>query len=175
MAGYLISVRPERWWRLEAWHDRGEVPADCVTDLRTSSNALSVFEVSDTREELEVMAALALEKAIGGRDRRQSLDGSTGLLFEPGLLDHLQIHASASNGRTKDVRVNARHRDLVELSGAKLASLALELSKACQPQTYYKPQLLRAVVTAVGEGRIAKTSIPDRVHEQLAEQGLAIS
>jgi hypothetical protein len=172
MPHYVLAVSQQLWWplRTEEWRQRNEVPADCVTNLRTKNNELSVFEIANDDEEVEVMAALALHRAFSAQDSRQGLDGNDRLRFPPGLLKPLGIPIGTTEGKTENREVNQRHRDLLNLSGTQLANLAFELSKLCASEDalrrYSRNELLLAINMAIGKGRIT-TPIPVKVQQQL--------
>jgi hypothetical protein len=58
---YFKGVKQQRWHDLPDWVPTGEVPADCLNDLQTSSNELSVFLIPAERaDELTQRLAAAL-------------------------------------------------------------------------------------------------------------------
>jgi hypothetical protein len=165
------TTAAELWWRepIAAWLDRGEIPADCLTDLKTKDNTLSVYEVASEADQLRVATALALQRAIGGKKQRQSLSDIAAMVFEEQLLGTLGIEVKAIHGKTTDDTVNKWHFDMVALSGRQLANLALELVKQTQPKTFTHKQMLKELDERAKAGHIKSESIPERVHEQMSE------
>ena len=171
VARYLRVVRKApTWWREEqqAWLDEGLVPADCVSELPTRENSLSVYELTHGGPSAErIAAALALRKAIGGASHGQSLKEAVCITFESSILDQVAIEvSSAKPGKTGDTLVDDVHRDLVNISGHKLADLALTLLRESLPETYYAEALLE-VIRETHADRL--TTLPPKVGEQLSK------
>jgi hypothetical protein len=97
-----------------------DVSADMVTDLRTTNNNLSVFQIENEGTNVDrIITALAAT--------RQHLQPSFFLVFDSTLLDRLKIEVEKTRGGTPDDFVNDFHRNLKVLSGMKLIELAKEL------------------------------------------------
>jgi hypothetical protein len=97
-----------------------DVSADMVTDLRTTDNNLSVFQIENDGSNVNrIITALAAT--------RTHLQPSFFLVFDSNLLDRLKIELEKTRGGTPDDFVNDFHRNLKVLSGMKLIELAKEL------------------------------------------------
>lgn len=131
------TLSPELWWRekVDELLRRDQVPADCVSDLPTKRNALSVYEVADEDAAERVVAALALQKAIGGATQKQSLRDMSGLMFDARLLANLGIATKRIKGNTPDQTVNDWYLDLIDLTGSQLVELAKVLLQNTEPVT----------------------------------------
>jgi hypothetical protein len=164
------TLSPELWWRekVDELLRRDQVPADCVSDLPTKRNALSVYEVADEDAAERVVAALALQKAIGGATQKQSLRDMSGLMFDARLLANLGIATKRIKGNTPDQTVNDWYLDLIDLTGSQLVELAKVLLQNTEPVTFFHPKLLKRVKAGVEEGLI-QAALPQRVKEQLAD------
>ena len=100
----LRGITQARWYRDMArpWLERGEIPTDPLTDLRTSDNTLSVFLVEDDLSDLgRVVTALAAN--------RSNLKHFDYLLFDREVLSTTSIEAFPVAGTTADDDVNSRH------------------------------------------------------------------
>ena len=142
------------WWSdaLKQWLDRDEAPADCLSDLKTSQNKLSVYEVATEEDAEQVAAALALSRAIG--QPKMSLPAVAGLVFDEDILPPLGIKLDKKTGKTKDAKVNDWHLDLIELTASQLARFALSLLRANQPRTFFEATLLKRIQIGIESGAL---------------------
>ena len=115
----LRQVRAWKWLEDDpSWLAGGNAPAECLMDLRSPDNRLSVFVVPPGEDPSQVAVALA---GCG----KQKFDESGYVVFDSDILNELAIAIDASEkGATPDDKVNTWHRDLIELSATKLAELA---------------------------------------------------
>lgn len=167
---FLRSVASEKWWReeLQHWLDRNQVPADCLSDLKTTNNTLSIFAADDDDKAERIMAALALQRAIGGAGQNKSVSDQAFMTFDDDLVRSLGISMEQKPGQTKDLLVNSWHFDLIELSGEQLAAFAQALLRNSEPQTLYHTQLLSRIRRNVDEGVLDGKVLPPRVVAQLS-------
>lgn len=145
----LRTVRQNRWFKEPAapWLERGDVPADPIGDLRTSQNALSVWHVEPDRSNLErVVRAVAI-----GKER---VDSSGWVLFDSELLSPLGIDVVEVPGGTKDEGAKQWHRDLVNLSGNKLAALARAIIERGESGTVQKKRLAALIDAGIRNGEL---------------------
>lgn len=121
MVQYLRMVTNRRYWEMpgieETWLPEGQLPADAVTQLRTTENSMSVYEIED-EEQLERVAA-ALAKNRG--ESKARLDYA---LIDPAFFEQNGVELVRSNGETKDELVNQWHLDAVHLDSIKALALA---------------------------------------------------
>lgn len=166
---FLRIVMADLWWREphKAWLEEGTVPADCVSDLLTKKNKLSVYETDGEDDAVQTAAALSLQRA--GSQPGRTLPDVGALIFDQDILDRLKIAVEKKDGTTRDKRVNGRHWDLVELSGHKLAEFAKELLLTTQPRTFYKPEMVKQLRESIKTGEIAGATLPEWVQHQLKE------
>jgi len=108
---------------VEPWLQPDELAADALQDLRTKQNRLSVYLVDSLESPAlnRVLAAMA-----ASRDNIDKLDYAS---FDWSFLGDLGIEVEAVPGGTPDEEVNQWHRDLVELTAAKLAALGLTMRR----------------------------------------------
>lgn len=157
-------VRPPRWYRdvAKAWLEAGDVPADPLADLNTTGNRLSVFLVSDSRADVsQIVAAHASTRA--------KPDDTGYILFDSEVLTRADISVSDhETGATADKEANARHRDLVDLSGKKLVALAREiLNSREEPETLLKEDVVEILKAGVASGRIDTARLHEKVRRAL--------
>lgn len=98
--------------------ENGDIPADCLSDLRTKENKLSVWYIDDDSSNLpRVLTALA-----ANCDDLSNIDY---LLFDHQIVAELGLEVSKTSGGTPDKEANsAWHRDLEDLSGRKVLNFA---------------------------------------------------
>lgn len=154
----LHTIRQSRWLRDEArpWLERNDVPADAVSDLRTTDNCLSVWEVAPDRSNLErIVRAVALSRDV---------IANTGfIVFEADLLTHIGVKSSGEHkGQTPDDEANDWHRDLVDLSGNQLVALTRTLLENGDSGTVLKKRLYELVVDG-----IAAKQLPEKCRKKL--------
>ena len=124
MSLLLRIVRKSRWLGNPLWLAAGEMQADPLADLRTSSNSLSVWEVTDDRSNLE-------DIVVGIASSKDYLANVDYALFEESIVGGLGIQIELTPGTTPHARANPWHRELVRLSARKLVDLAhLMMKKA---------------------------------------------
>jgi hypothetical protein len=150
MALLLRTVSKAKWVPPD-WMDAGEVPADALSDLKVTDNAISVWQVEADRTNLEmIITALA-----SSRERLDKIDYT---LLDEAVLSEIRIESVNSEAVTPHVQANTAHRDLVRLTVKKVALLASEmmpLDRVRIPQKDVKRLLLEALRSGViDRGRI---------------------
>lgn len=120
------KVDNKAWWSKERddgeeWLAGGQLRADILKDLRTTSNGLSFYflENLDDATLNRVIAACAAP-----RDNLVNLDY---VIAEMACLVHLPIAIKANPGETFDPEVNKWHRDFNQLSANCVVGLAASL------------------------------------------------
>lgn len=111
---YKVSVHP--------WLQNGEIPADPLTNLRTTVNSLSVWLVDNDRSNLERLVAALMAK----RDLKEFVY----LLFDHIILDQMPIRVEEKFGATPDDGINHLHRNLSDLSGRVALDLVSTILKS---------------------------------------------
>lgn len=114
----LRKIRKNRWdIEKHSWLNLEELQADCLGDMETSENKLSLYQITDDKSNLKrvVAALVATCSNIANFDY---------LLFDQGLLQTIGIKSENTKGNTSDEVVNSWHIDLVEISLSKLVNLA---------------------------------------------------
>ena len=148
MARLLRTLSKAKWLPPD-WIDAGEVPADALSDLKVTDNAISVWQVEDDSTNLEtVITALA--------SNRERLDKVDYTLIDESVLSQIQIESVSSEANTPHIKANTAHRDLVKLTVNKVALLASEmmpLDRVRIPQKDVRRLLLEALSTGVIDRR----------------------
>ena len=143
----LHSVRENRWFKEDAapWLERGDVPADAVSDLRTTGNELSVWELESDRSNLKrIVCALALG--------RSEITASGYVVFDSAPLAGIDIGISAEKpGGTPDKGANKWHRDLTNLSGNKLVALTRAILQHGDTGTVLKKEIQEQIQLGIRE------------------------
>jgi hypothetical protein len=154
----LIKLDNKRMWDKPSWLPAGEVSAAAVQDFRADGNELSVWYVEPDRSNLDrVLSAIA-----ANREHFEKIDYA---VFEDAVVGQCGITIRPTPGQLPDEHANRTwHRDLVELSGRKLVSLAeaiavgaaerkpmdkvTELLTAAARNGHIKKELMKAVLAA---------------------------
>ncbi len=157
---YLLrKIRKARWnldltEQFEAVGDR-DCPADCVADLGTSNCRLSLLEIYDDRSNLsEVVVALAANS-----DRFSNLDYA---LIRRDLVESI-AKLEVTEGQTAYGRANTTwHRDLINLSGRRLAELAALIFSSAERRRVIEKDIRQMVRAALEDLRLDATKIKVR-------------
>lgn len=156
----MISSRV-RWYKegFPSWVGPNDIPADPLADLRTQSNALSVWLVDDDKANLDQIAA-----AIAST--RGSIDKLDYLLFDSQVLSESNVKAETSKGTTPDDQVNGWRLDIIEISGLKLVALTRAILTDKYETGRVLPKRIQELVTeAVNSGRIDRERLTKRVRQ----------
>lgn len=143
----LIKLDNKRMWDRPDWLPAGEVPAEAVQDFRTDGNELSVWYVEPDRSNLDrVLTAIA-----ANREHFEKIDYA---VFEDAVVDRCGITIRPTLGQLPDEHASRTwHRDLVELSGRKLVSLAESIATGT-PERKPMSQIRELLAVAARDGHI---------------------
>lgn len=109
------GLRTNRWLETEG-HAPQDFPADVITDLRTTGDEISIFEITDAVSAERIAIAVA-----AGRNK----PGHTGYaVFDRAGAERLGVGIKKTPGDTYDVAVNAVHYDLHVGTAGRLVELA---------------------------------------------------
>ena len=144
----------------------GEIPADAVTvDLRTQQNSLSFWRCrTDTASDVEE-AALAIAAAGTRIDRLDIVWLADDKLQDNGL------NLANSTGRTPGTDMADQHVDLIRLDYVRLGSVARRVIDAIKSERccrLTKARVRKLIEAAIGQGRIDRAALDDRLREELA-------
>jgi hypothetical protein len=155
----LRKIRKNRWdTDDQCWLDSGELQADCLGDIQTQHNKLSVYRISDDKSNLNRVAA-ALTATC---DNISNFDY---LLFNEDLLQTIEVKSEKTEGTTSDELVNSWHIDLVEISLAKLVKLANIASKGGERGRIPKPNTTQYLVESFKNGYINREKVKLKTKE----------
>ncbi|MHC5054370.1 MAG: hypothetical protein ACYTKD_06595 [Planctomycetota bacterium] len=141
------GVRKSKWQTPPRWFAGEGVYADLLNDLRTRNNKLSLWRVAEDRSDLDdVIAALATTK-----DEPSNIDYA---VFPEACVDCLGISVEEAPGEAHLQDVNAKHFNLVEMTGEAVLALAGEIRKAADFGRKMKKDVLGFLRIAVAEGRL---------------------
>lgn len=157
--GLLLRTITKPKWVAPDWIAAGEVPADALSDLRSSDNKLSVWHVESDQGNLNmVLAAYA-----ANRERLDKLDYT---LLEEGIVMAMSIDCVKSEAHTPHLSANAAHRDLVELTVKKVMFLAQEMMPLPRVRVTEK-QVKRLLLEALEHGALDRSQMKSELLSQL--------
>jgi hypothetical protein len=156
----LIKLDNKRMWDRPEWLPAGEVPAEAVQDFRADGNELSVWYVEPDHSNLDrVLTAIA-----ANREHFEKIDYA---VFDDAIVDRCEITIRPTPGQLPDEHASRTwHRDLVELSGRKLVSLAESIAAGSAER---KPmnQIRDLLSVAARVGHIKKELMKDGLAAKL--------
>lgn len=146
------------------WIKRGEVPADAVTDLKTTFNKLSIFEVENQEESVNrVITALAAN--------RNSIQKFDYILLEKRKFMDVQrqygFNVKETLGKTPDEQVNDWHQNLVELTDQRIVEFAKALVYNGKKYRKPKKEINRMVREGILNGFIERKLMSQRLLSKL--------
>ncbi|RMF82799.1 MAG: hypothetical protein D6737_00620 [Chloroflexi bacterium] len=150
----LRKVTRPKWYPLP-WLADGEFQADAFVDLRTRDNKLSVWQVDDERKNLtRLITALA-----ANGNKPDNLDYA---LLDLQVIQAIGITIATVNGDTPDKAANMWHRDLVELSAARLFDLARAIHQHGSIERIPKKQIIGLIHQSIEAGHFEVSDLkPD--------------
>jgi len=152
-------IRRSKWYRNAEtpWLLPDDLQADALSDLKTNSNKLSVWEVDDDSRDL-VIASLA-----ASRENRHHFDYA---LFSSEALSSIGIRLIRSEGECcNGIVAKNMHCDLLELTAGKIMLLA----KVVSPMRLYPPQVIELVKASVNSGSLDPTTISEAMKRALSQ------
>jgi hypothetical protein len=163
----LLKIHKIVWERtaLPSFVKEGDISADCLGELNTEKNELSVWYVEDDGANLNrVLTALAATCSF--------ISNFDYLLFDYAIVTALGVTIRQTDGETPDnVANHSWHRDLVELSAQTLLKFAVAI--------FYNSSVQRIQATRIGEwlnGGVANGEIdPLKLPQKLALKLIAIT
>lgn len=109
------GLRHNRWLETDG-REPLDFPADVLTDLRTTGDELSVYEVTDGVSAERIAIAVAAGK--------NDPDQTAYAVFDRAAVEALGVSVNKTPGDTIDAMVNALHHDLHVGTARKLVELA---------------------------------------------------
>jgi hypothetical protein len=151
---FLRKIRKARWYKNPdvPWLTEGELQADALGDLLTSSNQLSVWHIEDNRSNLErTIAALAANVT--------DISNFDYALFDQQLVYEIGIKVESTKGASPDEEVNSWHCDLIEVSASKLIELAKAIQTKAEIRRIQVQDIIQLVAEGISSGRIDRTKM----------------
>ncbi|MGE5443847.1 MAG: hypothetical protein ACM3SR_04500 [Ignavibacteriales bacterium] len=156
MPFFLRKIRKSKWYRHNdvPWLAEGELQADALRDLLTSSNQLSVWHIEDDRSNLErTIAALAANVTDNSNFDYALFDQQ--IVYEIGI----KVESKKTKGASPDEEVNSWHCDLIELSASKLRELAKAIQTKAEIERIQVQDVIQLVAESISSGRIDRTKV----------------
>lgn len=159
----LRKIRKARWYKHDrvSWLVEGELQADALDDLRTTGNRLSVYLVDDDDTNLErVASALVTANTEYISDFEYAI-----ISYE--VFQELDIKTEDSEGETPDGLVNSWHRDLLELTAAKIVALATAIQTRAERRVFLKRRVTQMVLDALAAQKLDRGRMKPALLEKL--------
>lgn len=156
-------------WETPDWLPDDEASADAVTDLRTSSNKLSIYFVDQISVDRLIAALAATRKDL---DHLDYLLVPRSKFMEAVAQSGVTLEESSDG--TGDAVANEWHRDLVRLTGTKLVQVAACLQHNSERQRCHFKRIGALIVSAVKQGWIPIAAVNENLLGPLRKRGFEL-
>lgn len=148
------QIKKSRWYNSDAqsFLQNDDIPADPLGDLQTKNNELSIWFVDDTKSNLEQIATALAAK----RDAVANVDYA---LLDFQYIKELGFKIKNSKGGTPDKDINEFHKDIIELSGVKLVSLAKVFFQYAKIERIPEKKIIGFIKIAIETERIPRSEV----------------
>ena len=160
----LLRIISKQKWLAPPWLPSEELPADPLSDLRTSENSLSVWLVSDEESLERVIASLAA--------KRNKPDKFDYVLIDYDDVGELGITISQEAEETADPEIAPLHHDLVYLTVNTVTALAHLIWERCARERLLPQQIAEMIARAVSKGRIPRDKLAEKIVSYLEKRSL---
>ena len=161
----LRSIRKAKWYKNLGvpWLSDVELQADALSDLTTSANCLSVWQVEDDFSNLNrVVAALS--------SKRNVLVNFDYALINQELLTSLEVKIKQSLGDTPDLDANAKwHWDIYELSVSTLVRIANFIHKSANIERVMPNDVAKAISISLRANTFDLNKIDQKLLNRIKE------
>jgi hypothetical protein len=152
MAYLLRKIRKTRWTQKVDWLFDEDIEADPLSDLATKDNELSVYHVTENKDNLhQVIAALAVSS--------NELSNIDFALFDESMIVELGIKIKRTKGGLADDRVNNWHSDIYELSASKVLELAKSIKKKATIERKMPKEVLAVVADSLENNLLDRSRV----------------
>jgi hypothetical protein len=158
MPAFLRNITNPKWVR-PAWSTDEDIPADALTDLRSTNNELSVWAI--TTEVTDVSLALTAFASA-----RANLDKLDYVLIDEGIPQSVSIRVDTCEGLTPCSSANHLHRNLAQLTVRKVSSLAVAIM-ALDKKRVTEKQVKTMLVEALNKGALDRNRVNPKLLSQL--------
>jgi len=159
----LLKIHKIVWQRddLPSFLPHDDVPADCLVDLKTDENELSLWHVEDDKSNLNrVVTALASNAGF--------VSNFDYLLFDYNVVTSLGLKINRTDGKTPDRVANRSwHRDLVELSGKRISEFAIGVFYNGEAERVTKKKILELLKAAVAANEVDQSKLASRIASEV--------
>ena len=164
MAIIFRKLNQKRHWDNAPWLEQQDAQADVTKCLATNENRLSVFVLDEPDEQVRrVVAALAAT-----RDHLAHIDLA---VVPENILEQCSIRWADTTGQTPDSEVNGWHRDLIELTIAKITRLAAAIKREGQIERYNPKRVGRAIKHSLDVNCIGTERMGEELAQSLRKRG----
>lgn len=160
---YLVRKIARTKWLLEIKDNPFDIPADTITsDLKSTSNTLSVWEVEQETDLTQAVIAL-----VAAGDRLDTID----IVWMPkDEIDTKKINCDYTLGLTRIESLRKTHIDLSGMNYFKIGLFAESIISNIAAQRikrYTKGELKKLLNKAIQDGIFLKTDLHEKIQEKL--------
>ncbi len=167
---FRALLKKNKWFWDEPlpWLEVGDIPADPLEHLIPQDHKISVYEVSDDREQIERVAAAIAAKRHG------EVDAVEFIVFDQSILAEVGIEIDRNTpGDTCDPEVNGWHRDMIEVSADKLVAFAKRVVPNIPSDLVLKKRIREVLIESGGLGLYDWSKINlrgrDKLHQEIRQ------
>ncbi len=157
------KIAAPKWKPIDSCAD-DLIPADAISDLRTSGNALSFWHVDDTSESAINEAILAICAGLGTLET-----------IDIAIIDQCSLPSVSfehTEGATAAIALRNAHRDAVNLTHVTLVDVAKAIAteiKADRDRRLTRKEVLDKLVAGAKNNKVDVSSLNDKVRGHIQE------
>jgi hypothetical protein len=156
----LLRVLTKPKWVRPAGMLADDIPADVLSDLRSTNNMLSVWMVEANGDGLDV----AITALASARARLDKLDYA---LIDEAILPEIAIRCVRSEGNSPNITANgSAHRDLTELTVQNVSQLARRIMPL-EKQRVTEARVKRLLLDALERGVLDRNRMDPKLLSEL--------
>jgi len=159
----LRKIRKTRWdkelIKQEKWLGPEEIPSDPLGDLTTTDNQVSIWELDETKSNLDrLIAAIA-----SNGDHIANFDFVI-FFIEQRKIAEMGIKLNRSIGKCPDKEMANFHRDMGKFSGSKLVNFVKWILENGETERYQVKKVSKLIANSIQNGFIKKDELKDSIY-----------
>lgn len=162
----MRKIRKTRWdkelIKQEIWLGPDEIPSDPLGDLTTTNNQVSIWELDQTKSNLNrLIAAIA--------SNSDHVDKFDFVIFsiDQRKIEEMGIGLNPSMGKCPDKEMAKFHRDMGKFSGSKLVSFVKWILENGETERYLPKKVSKLIADSIQNGFIKKDDLNDSIYDKV--------